>query len=58
MAQVLKFIEKNPDARLEWLEANIGIEIGLSPRKIKEYLRQFEVAGRIVRTEKGFKLLT
>ncbi len=56
MGQVLHFIELNPEMEIDKLEAVIGIEIGLSPRKIKEYLAQFVAAGRIVKTEKGFKL--
>ncbi len=56
MAQVLRVIANNPGLTIEKLEAIVGIDIGLSPRKLKEYLAQFVAAGKIVQTEKGFKL--
>lgn len=57
MAQVLKIIDLNPNSRIEKIEAIAGINVGVSPKKVREYVRQFVLAGQVEKTEKGFKFV-
>ena len=57
MADVLRIIDQNPEIRIEKLEALAGINVGISPKKLREYVRQFVAAGQVEKTEKGFKFI-